>query len=343
MYMLNSSRPSLIASTDMTLHGDQESTWLWIDGHRIPYYTEFDVGGSFYHKISEAMELIESDRNGYYLFKVPLQWYLVDTNHGCMMHAGATAAAFNIAGTAAVMSLLQVFQKHKSGEMVIDYLCRTRQYGNIAEVEARVVKFGTKVAVTNIKVTDQQSKEVLARGVLSTCLGKVKPPPPVYRRNIQPHPWRFRKTFKTFEQSRGISITDVDMWDLSGGHLATDQKYLPVEARSKNLLAKTGERQHVCPACESVVGDRKEISKLEKLGIARPSLVSFQLGEIAKKAAKHCPVVKAMQTIQLRKQLWTLRPEDFDLPISPLPPEPAPVFANDPTHIRLPFLKRYSM
>ncbi|KAL2608676.1 hypothetical protein R1flu_027249 [Riccia fluitans] len=343
MHILNSSRPSLIASSDMTLHGGQETTWLWIDGHRIPYYAGFDLGGSMHQKISDAMELIESDRNGYFLFKLPMQWHIVDTNHGCMMHAGCTAAAFNIAGSAAVMSLLQVFQKHKSADMVIHYLCRTRQFGHLAEVEARVTQFGTKVAITNIIIKERETREVLARGTLTTHLGKVKPSPPAYRKNIQPHPWRFRRTFKTFENSKGINVMEVNLWDLSGGNLKSDQKYIPVVERKNDLLADTGKRQHVCPACETVVGDRKEISELEKMGIARPSVISFQLKQLAKKAAKHCPVMQAMQAIPLRKGLWTLKPEDFDLPIKPLPPEPDVVFKDDPTLIRLPYLQRYSV
>ncbi|KAL3676684.1 hypothetical protein R1sor_026632 [Riccia sorocarpa] len=343
MYTLNSSRPSLIASTDMTLHGDQETCWLWIDGHRIPYYAEFDLGGSMYHKISDAMELIESNRNGYFLFKLPMQWHIVDTNHGCMVHAGCTAAAFNIAGTAAVMSLLEVFQKHKSADMVIHYLCRTRQFGQMAEVEARVTQFGKKVAVTNILIRERETGEVLAKGTLTTNLGKTKPTPPAYRQNIQPHPWRFRSTFKTFENSKGTNVMEVDLWDLSGGHLKTDQKYIPVADRKQNLLAETGKREHVCPACETVVGDRKEISKLEKMGLARPSVISFQLKQLAKKAAKHCPVVKAMQATPLRKGLWTLKPQDFDLPIKPLPPEPEVLFNDDPESVHLPYLQRYSV
>ncbi|CAM6126806.1 unnamed protein product [Calypogeia fissa] len=287
--MYNSWRPSMVACTDMSEHGNQITTWLKINGQRVPYYDEFDVGGSHTAKILDALHLDYTDSKGLMLFTIPMQWNIVDTNHGCMMHAGCVASLVNSCGDAALRQLLAQFRRHTAASIEIHYLARERQYGTYAEVEAKVVRLAKELAVTNVEVRDKSSSIVLSRAVLSSHLDRAKPPTPSYIQNMAKHPWKFKVTYKTFKNSMGKSSKDADLFDLSGGHLVTDQKNLPPEQRLQLEIKIPTEREHVCPCCEIRAGDRDEMDRLERLGIARPSMNAFAMKQLARRSSKYCP------------------------------------------------------
>lgn len=161
--------------------------------------------------------------------------------------------------------------------------------GTLAEVEVKVVRFAKAVAVTNVEVRDKSTDIVLARAVLSSHLDKEKPPPPIYRQNISKHPHKFKVTYKSFKNNMGTSSLHRDLFDLSSGHMDTDQKNLPPDQRLQLEIKTPTEREHRCPCCEIRSGDRDEMMRLERLGIARPSMNAFRINQMAKRDSKYCP------------------------------------------------------
>lgn len=152
-----------------------------------------------------------------------------------------------------------------------------------------MVRLAKEVAVTNVEVRDKSSGTVLSRAVLSSHLDEEKPQALSYKQSISKHPWKFKVTYKTFKNNMGKSSMERDLFDLSGGHLVSDQKNLPPDQRLQLEIKIPTEREHVCPYCEIRAGDRDEMARLERLGIARPSMNAFAIKQLARRSSKYCP------------------------------------------------------